>query len=203
MIITTHVKTKAAACVSKHYKALGYSWVGGNVDILVKTEDLLPNSNAYVTCQCNSCSKLFSTRYSRAIKKGHELCRKCYANTPEQFDQRSFRMKNLPSQKQIECRKLFSRSGKDHPRWNPKRPEIVKFTSRVHWLTNKVYQENKDKINPNNYPRTLCGTDGGYQLDHITSIKTAFLAGWLPEECAKVENLQMLPWEINRAKHAK
>jgi hypothetical protein len=60
--------------------------------------------------------------------------------------------------------------------------------------------KNKHTINPNDYRRTLCGVENGYQLDHKVSIKEAFENGWTPEQCADVNNLQMLSWKENREK---
>lgn len=75
-----------------------------------------------------------------------------------------------------------------------------RYCNRVHKLSNRVYEENKDVINPDNFPRTICGVDGGYQLDHVISVKDGYEQGISPEEMAVVENLRMLPWRENLAK---
>jgi hypothetical protein len=67
----------------------------------------------------------------------------------------------------------------------------------VHGLSNKNYKLNIDIINPNNYPRTICGIDGGWQLDHIIPIKECFELGIPIEEAADISNLRMLPWREN------
>src|SRR6266705_1896315 len=64
-------------------------------------------------------------------------------------------------------------------------------------LSKENYQKYKDEINPKNYIRTLCGIEGGYQLDHIKSIKQCFNKGLSPKIVAKKNNLQMLPWKEN------
>jgi hypothetical protein len=92
-------------------------------------------------------------------------------------------------------------SGDKSGKWNPNKSELRQYTNRVHWLTKKVYDANIDTINPLNYPRTLCGIDGGYQLDHIMSIKEGFTRNIPPEQMATLDNLQMLPWKENRTKH--
>lgn len=79
-------------------------------------------------------------------------------------------------------------------------PEYKRYRNRVSKLTELTYRENVDIINPNNHPRTLCGIEGGYQLDHIKSVKECFLFGISPEDCSKVENLQMLSWKENLLK---
>lgn len=80
---------------------------------------------------------------------------------------------------------------------NPNLPEYKKYCNKVHRLTSKIYKENIDIINPNNFPRTICGVDGGYQLDHIEPIKECFDAGKPAEYCARIDNLRMLPWREN------
>lgn len=48
--------------------------------------------------------------------------------------------------------------------------------------------------------RGLCGVEGAYQLDHITSVNEGWENGIPPEEIARMDNLQMIPWEENRLK---
>ena len=93
--------------------------------------------------------------------------------------------------------------GEKHPNYNAKREDFERYRQTVNLLTEKTYVKYKQEINPNNYPRTLCGVDGGYQLDHIQSVKMAFDNGISPEEISSKENLQMLPWKINREKWSK
>jgi hypothetical protein len=80
---------------------------------------------------------------------------------------------------------------------NPNIKEYTKYARKVHGLSHKVYEQNKEIINPNNYPRTLCGVDGGYQLDHIAPIKECFNKGISAEEAADLKNLRILPWKDN------
>lgn len=79
-------------------------------------------------------------------------------------------------------------------------PEYKRYCGRVHRLTSKIYESNKSVINPNNYPRGLAGREGVYHLDHIISIRYGFDNNIPPEEIAKLENLQMLPWKDNISK---
>ena len=80
---------------------------------------------------------------------------------------------------------------------NPATPEYKKYARQVHGLSQKVYEEYKQIINPNNYTRTLCGVEDGWQLDHIIPIKECFEKGLTPQEAAQVSNLRMLPWKDN------
>lgn len=93
-------------------------------------------------------------------------------------------------------------SGKDHPNWNPNKTKFKEYSSKVRILTEKNYENNIKILNPNNYKRTLCGIDGGYQLDHIKSIKYCFDNDISIEECSDIKNLQLLPWKLNRSKGA-
>lgn len=90
--------------------------------------------------------------------------------------------------------------GEEHHKFNPDRPEFLKYAYRVRQLTEQQYVLHIHEINPNCYPRTLYGVDGGYQLDHITSIKQGFDEGMSPETISHHTNLQMLPWQINLQK---
>lgn len=75
--------------------------------------------------------------------------------------------------------------------------EYKKYCRKVRWLTEIEYSKYTNEINPNNYPRTLCGVDGGYQLDHIKGVSECFYSGVSIEDCASKSNLQMLPWKNN------
>lgn len=82
-------------------------------------------------------------------------------------------------------------------------PAFLRYKRKVHRLTEETYVFYNQLINPDGYSRTLAGTDGGYHLDHIISIKHGFLNSIPPEEIAKLENLQMLPWKDNIVKGSK
>lgn len=97
------------------------------------------------------------------------------------------------------------RSGELSPRYQEHRHtrEYWDFYNRVVWASEKTYVQHKSDINPNNYPRTLCGIEGGYQLDHIISIDYGWKNGMTVDELSRKENLQMLEWKENRAKSNK
>lgn len=78
--------------------------------------------------------------------------------------------------------------------------EYKKYCRRVRRLTEIEYSKYVDEINPHNYPRTLCGIDGGYQLDHIRGVSECFYSNVSIEECASKSNLQMIPWKNNLKK---
>ena len=80
---------------------------------------------------------------------------------------------------------------------NPATPEYKKYARQVHGLSQKVYEQNIDILNPKKHPRTVCGVEGGWQLDHIIPIKECFEKGMTIEEASAITNLRMLPWKDN------
>jgi len=72
-----------------------------------------------------------------------------------------------------------------------------KYCSKVRKLTEKNYVKYQNIINPNNYPRTLCGVEGGYQIDHKLSVRFCYNNNISEEVCSSVDNLQMLEWTKN------
>ena len=80
---------------------------------------------------------------------------------------------------------------------NPLLPEYRRYVGKVYRLTEETYAQYCQIINPNHYPRTLCGVEGGYQLDHIISIKRCWNEGKSPAEAASFTNLQIIPWREN------
>jgi hypothetical protein len=86
---------------------------------------------------------------------------------------------------------------------NPATPEYKRYARQVHSLSQKVYNQNSQLINPNNYTRTLCGVEDGWQLDHIIPIKECFEKRLTIEEASSVTNLRMLPWKDNLMRNFK
>ena len=83
---------------------------------------------------------------------------------------------------------------------NRKTSDYEKYKRRVRWLSEKTYAENKNILNPNGYPRTLCGVPGGYQLDHIVGLYECYIRGTSVETASSLNNLQFIPWEENLQK---
>jgi hypothetical protein len=79
-------------------------------------------------------------------------------------------------------------------------PEYTRYKNKVYKLSEQTYAKYKDKINPNGYPRTLCGVEDGWQLDHIKSVRQCFDEKILPEHASNLNNLVMLPWKENLLK---
>ncbi len=139
----------------------------------------------YEKC-CKMCNKLFYT----TPKENKKYCsRNCmysdidYLNLLKNVDKSYMNTEKYKKAKQKETT-----------------PEYTRYKNLVHRLTRKIYNQNKDIINPNNYKRTLCGIDGGYQLDHIKSIRKCFDEGISPENASHISNLQIIPWKTNLLK---
>ena len=178
----------------KYWKQFGYTVIAGGragknngARIKVLVSQLLPNSNIYIACLCNECNTKFLQRFSRN-KEICNLCRK------QKF------MRGNTYGTIHKGKKIPSMCGMNHPRWNPNKSEFRAYASKVRIISEEVYKTNINAINPNDHRRTLCGTDGGYQLDHIISIKFGFDNGIDPSTIGNLNNLQMLPWKENRSK---
>jgi transposase len=75
--------------------------------------------------------------------------------------------------------------------------EYKKYSLKVRRLTEKNYVKYFNIINSNNYPRTLCGVNGGYQVDHKLSVRFCYDNNITEEDCSSVNNLQMIEWSKN------
>ena len=78
-----------------------------------------------------------------------------------------------------------------------------KYRNRIAVRTVLIYEEYKDKINPNNLPLGKAGVSGAYQVDHIMSVKEGFTYSVPIELIASVDNLRVIPWQENITKYSK
>jgi hypothetical protein len=99
--------------------------------------------------------------------------------------------------------KLKKLRGETMPNYNPLWREFRAYSRVVKYFTEENYRLHKNTINPMNHPRSVSGTEGGYQLDHRISKKRGFLMNINPKVIADYRNLQMLPWRENIMKGAK
>lgn len=81
--------------------------------------------------------------------------------------------------------------------------EYRRYANKVHKLSDKVYNDNIDSINPDRRPRTLAGVEGGWQLDHIIEVRFGFDNGIPPEVLCDPSNLRMMTWQDNLARNRK
>ena len=192
MIISKYIEITISN-QGKYYKSLGYPYLKQGTYLSVPVEDLPPNSNKKVEAKCDGCGKIWKATYQSLMKQGdYHHCYQCNRIHVGKIMDKTH-ITNLNK----------DQTGNNHPRWNENKDEFKAYGYQVRQLTEEIYVENHIIINPMGKPRTLCGVEGGWQLDHIISIKYGFEHGIAPEEIAELDNLQMLPWELNRNKHYK
>lgn len=193
MIIDEYVKIKISFNNMTYWRERGYKFSNPAPrwkkceEILVHVEHLPKKSCIQVSCQCDQCGK----KYTNRIYRNTSTCNFCFASN---------KMKNNTHGKANKGKILLKMRGENHHAFNPNKTAFQHYRSRVQWLTEKTYQANKDLINPSDLPRTLCGVEGGYQLDHVVSVKEGFERDIDPNALANIENLQMLPWKDNLLK---
>lgn len=195
MILTKYVLTKVGSNNAAYWKSKGYEFpaVGGKNGkngyhkLKVKVEDLHPLSGINISCQCDQCGKKYNQRFYR----NKDTCGHC---------RNSIKSKGNTYGKANKGKVLPHMRGENHPRWNPYKSEYKAYAYEVRRITEENYKLYKDIINPSNHPRTLCGVEDGYQLDHVVSIQVGFDLEIEPSEIGALDNLQMLSWEENSAK---
>lgn len=179
MILSTVVAVKISNN-GRYWSSLGYICRQGDT-IEVSVEQLRPASNIKVNCLCDDCGVEFIRKRRDLSLTGKHRCSPCSHHFGNKF-------------------KFAINEGPKHHNWNPNKSAFQGYSRRVRTLTEKTYSENLEILNPNKYPRTRCGVEGGYQLDHKQSILFCFKNGISVEECASLANLQLLPWQDNRLK---
>ena len=60
-----------------------------------------------------------------------------------------------------------------------------------------------NEINPNNLPLGKAGVDGAHHIDHIMSVREAFIYNVPIELTSSKENLRIIPWQENNSKYSK
>lgn len=175
-----------------YFSKLGYQNTKQGSLLKIPVSHLKKNSNKKVVAFCDLCNAQFAREFQLLNRQEKHFCYICVKKENGK--------KNIGNKWGFAGRNI---TRENHPRWNPNKPELQTYTRRVHWLTKKTYDKYKQEINPFDFPRSLCGTDGGYQLDHIISIKEGFEKGISPEELSQKENLQMITWKENRNKSYK
>ena len=141
------------------------------------------------TCQqCKIAFKVKDTKIGRATKYCNNTCYR-----------ESKKGKILPY---LVCKDRSYMKTKEYSiaKSKPDTPAYTRYKNKVYKLSEQTYVKYKDKINPNGYPRTLCGVDGGWQLDHIKSVRQCFDEKISPEHASNLNNLTMLPWKENLLK---
>ena len=79
--------------------------------------------------------------------------------------------------------------------------EYRTYANKVHRLSEKVYQDNIDIINPKRHNRGRAGVEDAYQLDHILTVREGFSLNKSPEFMSRLENLRLIPWRHNLSRN--
>jgi hypothetical protein len=154
--------------------------------ITVDVYDLPKNSNMVVDCSCDECKTIFKRSLQLLNRSESHLCYECAIDKKNKTKNTA----NISKANSI-------RVGALHPRYNANKPAFDEYKSKVYAITRKQpieVLEHSDKL------RGMCGVDGAYQLDHITSVKFGFDNNIPAETIGSIGNLQFLPWEHNRTK---
>lgn len=89
------------------------------------------------------------------------------------------------------------------PSTDPIYQNFKKYRNRIAVRTKKIYNEFKSIINPLNLPLGKAGIDGAHHIDHIMSVKEAFIYSIPIELVSSKENLRVIPWKENNSKYSK
>lgn len=210
MIIHKVVKLPNQSSIVSKLRANNIDDINGEYFLSIeKCIELFPKSNTirveYLCNQCNDLQSLSINSWTQKKNKdvcGHCLKTKILVGCNSSAFGKSY-TKGIP--KSEEHKRKLSKSrpqlrGPQNPNWKQDTPEFKRYKGRVHQLSQKIYVQNISIINPHNYPRTRCGIEGGYQLDHKKSIRQCFNEGLTVEQASSKENLQLLPWKENLLK---
>jgi len=152
-----------------------------------------PKKNFIKIIPCETCNNLFESTLTSSKTYKKYCGRNCYYESK----------KNKPWFFGQHDKSYMQTESYHNSRVKEYTPEFLSYRRLVSRLTEETYVKYMNDINPNKYPRTLAGVNGGYQLDHITSVYSGFISGISVEEISNKTNLQMLPWLENVKKGKK
>lgn len=89
------------------------------------------------------------------------------------------------------------RNKQNHLKWLETASEWEIYESECRILTNSVYKQYEQIINPNNYFVGATGITGAHHIDHIIPVRTGFEKNIPKELICHYSNLQVIPWEVN------
>ena len=89
------------------------------------------------------------------------------------------------------------------PSTDPVYQNFKKYRNRIAVRTRKTYNEFKEIINPMDLPLGKAGIVGAHHVDHIMSVKEAFIYNVPIEMVSSKENLRVIPWKENNSKYSK
>ena len=180
--------------IKRHKKA----W-SNNIKKVEEKFEILSEWNGELTKSDNSNGSTYEEKVDITVRNkdcGHKFISKAFSLLIKKV--------NCPECNRIEKIRKFRQYNIDrHGDFAETADEWGIYKSEVNKETRRVYRENIDIINPNNLPRGLAGVEGAYHLDHVLPIRYCFEEGIGVEECACVDNLQMLDWRDNLVKSSK
>ncbi len=195
MILSDTVEVVVSQQHRKYYRDRGYSIPNSkNPKIVVRVSDLSKSSHQIIMFRCDDCGVEKLNRYGRAksqLERFEEtLCHHCVLKLSgfQHGHRYGYMRKGVPNLKM---------RGTNHPRWNPDKTAYQKYARRVYA---NIKLLDFSKLPNGDKPRRLCGVDGGYQLDHLVSVRYGFFNKISPDIISHPCNLQIIPWKENRKK---
>jgi hypothetical protein len=138
--------------------------------------------------KCKCCTNTFYVTPSRENNK-HYCSRECMYSDEDYHE----KLKNVD--------RFYMKTEKySNATSDPNLPAYKKYAYKVRKFSEETYLKYKETINPNDYPRTLCGVENGWQLDHVKSIKQCYNENISAEEASSLDNLKMVTWKENLEK---
>lgn len=186
--VTIELKTMKSV---KFWVEKGYSNLHPGQKLTVPIELLSHGARAEIIYKCDNCETTKKAKWHNISGKNIHLCYDCKQK------------KTCAHMNKVHSRKYPTKE--QHWNWNTNRQQSRDFyfyAKKCRKITEENYNKYKYIINPKNLPRTRCGVENGYQLDHVISVKWGFLHGLNPKIVGSLANLQMLSWEKNIKKGA-
>jgi len=204
------IKEKAKKTAKENYKGPESHWNYGGV-LSEETKAKIGKANAIANLG-NKDTEETKRKKSEALKKAYAEGRRNFADYGHKIAEGNrnhwAKNKKIPWNKGKKTGQIPWNKGRrkeEHmeilDRDDPIYRDFKKYRNRVAVRTERTYQQFKEEINPNDFPRGKAGVDGAYHLDHIVTVREGFERQIPVEEISDKENLQMLPWLENIQKY--
>lgn len=161
-----------------------------------------------VDCKCDECGAEYTVTQDKINNINIQFCkshrweiysdlRKEFWNTPDGLKIR--KSKGIKISKSKRGIPNINTRGVLNGRYNPRLREFKRYAYAVRQFTTLNFKSEVQNL-PNFEKTGRAGIEGAYQLDHKVSIKYGFENNISPEIIGHIENLEMIPWELNRSK---
>lgn len=204
MIIDKTVNVLITSRNITKYKKLGYLPIHGEqLNVLVKDAGY----KTKIRCKCDNCGIEYhiiksylndvNSKYCRKHSKTiYDNKRKLFWNSEDGIKIRKAKGLKISKTKKGQDSVNF---GERNGNWNPNKSEYKNYQYKVISYTRANFKNEVENLE-NFSRRGLAGVPGAYQIDHKVSILYGFENNINPEIIGHIENLEMIPWESNRAK---